>query len=389
MFGFIEKRRYRSAVWRDVHLCMNLPQMRPFFKLYKVLDKHIDDDFSNGKQIESSATGVLSTIFSNIAETGIDDSARSDVLSELTAVGRNEVSVDADLHGLTIGFLSASRVVENWLEAGKIEQSELDFLVEDFMGALNGKDAYARMRDSMLLKTKEIGNEIIVDGPDDDSGELHLSPKSIEFPSLSGIKIKVSLSDTALGIQMINQDTKEPVTVPRTLTQEDLTLIPLDADRYEFVNFTSRSGEIFSCIIVEPDTQVIGNRRAFWWALAFNTVWLTAHDVNWARLTKSAFETMCATARTTWDSALRSAGSVDELRDQPLLIRNGYFEVAGKLKADTDSKAEHLGIDIAQAMILAVQSEDSKLEGFTYEWFKDYIWLSGEEPPEFRDYEAR
>jgi hypothetical protein len=84
----------------------------------------------------------------------------------------------------------------------------------------------------------------------------------------SGSEEKVSLIVAANGITMIKESDNNPVTERRTLSQEDLRKVPADAYDCVFVNMIANSGEIYSCLIVQPDTQIFGNMRAFWWSLA-------------------------------------------------------------------------------------------------------------------------
>ena len=146
---------------------------------------------------------------------------------------------------------------------------------------------------------------------------------------------------------------------------------------------TSGSGEICSCIIAGPDNLIYGDRRAFWWALARENVATITAKANGTPMTEMAFARIHATGRGLWDEATRR-NSIDQLRDQLVLLRNAHFTVAQKLIATQPDEPGKLGLEIALAMILATQSEDEKLEKFAFQQFKRFLWQESEGPQEFR-----
>jgi hypothetical protein len=67
----------------------------------------------------------------------------------------------------------------------------------------------------------------------------------------------------------VRREDGREITERRALTQADLEKVPREhwAD-CRYVNLHARDGEIVSCLIYGPDSEVVGSRRAFWWSLA-------------------------------------------------------------------------------------------------------------------------
>lgn len=202
---------------------------------------------------------------------------------------------------------------------------------------------------------------------------------------LSGIQIKVDLVHAANGITMIKED-GQPVTERRSLSQEDLAKVPADADECYFVNFTAASGEIYSCIIVQPDAQIYGNMRAFWWSLAKMHLERISQAIDYTKMTELAYSHVFAHGRSMWDIVVEKSGSIDNMRDQIVPMRNLHLDVISQMKDGAENAAASLGLDIALAMVLATQSEDPRLEAAAFNRFKHFLWQPGEEPQEFYQY---
>lgn len=240
-------------------------------------------------------------------------------------------------------------------------------------------DEFERIKDSIyqafgLVKELRLENDT---GP-----LLSFANPEKGLPQLSGIQIKVKLVHAANGITMIKED-GQPVTERRSLSQEDLAKVPPDTDECHFVNFTAASGEIYSCIIAEPDAQIYGSMRAFWWSLAKMRLEGVSQAINYTKMTESAFSHVYANARGMWDIVVERSGSIDNMRDQLVPMRNVHLEVISQMKDGAENEAAKLGFDIALAMVLATQSEDPRLEAAAYSRFKNFLWQPGDEPKEF------
>lgn len=204
---------------------------------------------------------------------------------------------------------------------------------------------------------------------------------------LSGTQVKVSLVRAANGIRMIKEDGK-PVEDRRSLTQENLAKVPNDVDELYFVNLNTPSGEIYSCIIAQPDAQVFGSMRAFWWSLARMNVQGLSDRLNRTKMTEKSFARVFMSARTMWEIVVEESKSIDNLRDQLVPIRNVHLDVISQMKDKAEGESDKLGFDVALAMVLATQSEDPKLEEIAFNRFKHFLWQPGEEPKEFYHHSA-
>lgn len=215
-----------------------------------------------------------------------------------------------------------------------------------------------------------------------------------EMPPLSGMQEKVTLIRAANGITMIKESDGQPVTERRSLSQEDLGKVPEDAEEIHFVNLTVPSKydkdekEIYSCLIVQPDSQVFGNMRAFWWSLAKMHVEGITRILGRTKMTEQAYAHVFANAQMMWNIVIEESGTIDHLRDQLVPIRNVHLDVISQMKDQAASDADRLGLDIALAMVLATQSEDKKLEAEAFDRFKKFLWQPGDEPKEFYMHEA-
>jgi hypothetical protein len=84
-----------------------------------------------------------------------------------------------------------------------------------------------------------------------------------------------------------------------------------------------------------------------------------------------------------WDIVVERSGSIDNMRDQLVPMRNVHLEVISQMKDRAENEAAKLGFDIALVMVLATQSEDPKLEAAAFSRFKSFLWQPGDEPKEF------
>src|SRR5688572_1483534 len=100
-------------------------------------------------------------------------------------------------------------------------------------------------------------------------------------------------------------------------------------------------------------------------------------------MTSAALGQVHLAARTIWDAAIENAGSIENMRDLIMPLRNQHFEVINGMRMKEQDEATKLGLQIALALVLAVQSEDAKLETYAVECFKQFLWQPGEEPFEF------
>lgn len=203
-----------------------------------------------------------------------------------------------------------------------------------------------------------------------------------------GSETKVKLVRSDVGIAMIDAETDGQITVQRSLKQSDLEAVPAGVDTGVFVNLTLQDGEIVSCFISEPENEIYGSMRAFWWSLARRNVWTACLNTLSIKSDTPGFAAVFGQAREMWDEAIKQAGSIDNMRDMIMPMRNIHFEVISKMKAGTENPAQKLGLEIALAMVLATQADDRKLEAYAFRCLNRFIWLPGEEPAEFRQHAA-
>ena len=153
----------------------------------------------------------------------------------------------------------------------------------------------------------------------------------------------------------------------RALTQADIEQVPRENwEDCRFVNLHARDGEIVSCLIYGPDSEVVGSKRAFWWALAKVVVKMTDVKAGGTRMSVHGLAYVHNAARGMWDTVVERAGSIEELREEPVYMRNIHLDVVSKLVDQAQTPPEKLGLEICKAMVLAVQSEDDKLEAAAY-----------------------
>jgi hypothetical protein len=273
--------------------------------------------------------------------------------------------------------------VSDLCEAQAIEQQIEAWFFDEIMGALLGKSADERSSQRISNTLHEALELPTLRLDENDQGALlPVEPGLGELPPLSGTDIPVRLAATATGIILIKNDGTQ-VTERRSLTQAELEEAPLDKEGYYFVNLHTTSGDLCSCLITKPDSQVFGSMRAFWWSLAKTTVITTDAVAGGTRMTPKARARVFSHARSMWDIAIKEAGSIDTMRDLIVPLRNVHLTVISGMKEKETHPAARLGLDVALAMVLATQSEDLKLEGAAFTRFKRFLWQPGEEPEEF------
>jgi len=203
-----------------------------------------------------------------------------------------------------------------------------------------------------------------------------------------GSETKVKLVRSDIGIAMIDAETGVLITAQRSLKQSDLESVRIGVNTGVFVNLTLQDGEIVSCFISEPENEIFGSMRAFWWSLARRNVWTARFNTISMNNNTPGFAAVYGQAREMWDEAIKQAGSIYNMRDMIMPMRNIHFEVISKMKENAEHPAHKLGLEIALALVLATQADDPKLEAYAFRCFSRFIWLPGEEPAEFRGHAA-
>lgn len=399
MFAFLKRSRYRNEVLGCLYALLYFyPRGRDaILKDYPGVEAAIKSHFEDSFPYERAAIYTAASLLTNLAETLTIEQRRliagqiqSVPLSELKAAigsAMNGKPIPAGMVFGTIMFGNAILVASTMALKKEIDQSDAEMLSSEVYGALAGMSADQRSSERIAATFDEIMPESVYREGDD--GPLFSIPVVREPPLLSGSETRVRLVSSALGIAIVRESDGQQITERRSLSQEVLQQIPLDLDDYTFVNFSAASGDIYSCIIAGDDSEVYGNRRAFWWALAKVNVGNTSNKLAVVRITATALSAIHKAARSAWDAAIEEAGSIENMRDMIVPLRNVHFSVIDKLRRETSNKSLELGYAVALAMVLAVQSEDPLLEGWAYRSFKQVLWQTGEEPPEFYDHDAR
>jgi len=210
-----------------------------------------------------------------------------------------------------------------------------------------------------------------------------------ELPELNGTECKVRITFTATGFALVRKDDGTEIIERRSLSQQDIEKVKReDWEDCRYVNLRTRGGEIVSCLIVGKDSEIIGSPRAFWWALAKVSVKMTDVNACGVRMSVHALARLHTEARAMWESVIARSRSIEELRDEPMYARKIHLDVLSKMIAESESEVGKLGLEICKAIVLAVQSEDEKLEAAAYQRFKRFLWRPGEEPREFYAHDA-
>jgi hypothetical protein len=398
MFKFLERQKYKKQVLGSLYAVLYLyPRGRDkIVKDHPGVREAIKSNFADGTKPQRAALLMAGSILANVVET-LSPDQRALINGQLQQLDMRQVrAMLKDVmagkplpQGIVFGsimFGTAIMMAKTYLEDKEVDQFDYDNFASEVFGALAGKSFNERSRERIEATLDEIiPLPKLSEG--DEGPLLPRMPGPSDMPPLSGTEIKVNLVTTPTGIALVSEDGQQ-ITERRTLTQEDLQKVPQRLDVYRFVNLRARSGEIYSCIIAGKDAQVFGSMPAFWWSLAKVTVHMSDWNARITRMTPTALARVHASARHMWDTAIKEAHSIDNMRDLLMPLRNVHYEVINKLRNDTTNEADRLGLDIALAMVLATQSEDPKLEAYAYQCFKRFLWQPGEEPIEFQEYQA-
>lgn len=396
MFAYFKRRQHEKATLETLYSVLSLYPHGPQRVLtdYQGIREAINDHYKNGVPAPKSAVMIAAMVLVDIFES-LDPGERTMLKEQVAAInwgdfagmigevrsGRQPAFPNVVTHGtLFVGV--AIITAQDILNSGEIEPGDLKLFLSEVTGSLLGKSSDVRSSERLMTVLDNMAPTLGVG--DDDKTPVLPSRRWELHPELSGFEADVTLVLGPTGIALMRADTGEQITQPCSLSQDDLAKIPSNFDSYHFVNLTTRgNGEICSCITAGPDKVVYGDRRAFWWALARENVATTTAKANGTPMTEMAFACIHATGRGLWDEATRR-NSIDQLRDQLVLLRNTHFTMAQKLIATQPDEPGKLGLEIALAMILATQSEDEKLEKFAFQQFRRFLWKEGEEPEEFR-----
>jgi hypothetical protein len=395
VLAYFERRQYEKATLRVLYSLLNLYPHGPQQVLadYPGIHSAIKGDFERGTPVAKSAVMVAAMVLAHTFETMTakervmlkdqvaaikwDDFAA--MIGDIRAGRRSEFPNGMMQGTLLVGV--AILAVQGALNSGEIEPDDRALFMSEVTGALLGKSSADRASERLGNIFDEIVPTLRA-GDDDKTRVLPSRRSEPEPPELSGFEADITLASGPMGIALVRTDNGQQITQRRSLIQDDLERIPRGLESYHFVNVTTRGGEIRSCIIAGPDNEVYGDRRAFWWALARVNVATTRVKADGTPMTELAFAHVHAMGRSFWDEATRR-DSIEDMRDQLVLMRNTHFTVATKLIAEQADEAGKLGLEIALAMILATQSEDEKLEKFAFQQFRRFLWQEGEEPQEF------
>ena len=396
MFAYFKRRQHEKATLETLYSVLSLYPQGPHRVLtdYRGIREAINDHYKNGMPAPKSAVMIAGMVLADICES-LDPAERTMLKEQVAAINwgdfagmigevrsrRQPASPNEMTHGtLFVGV--AIITAQDILNRGQIEPDDLKLFLSEVTGSLLGKSSDVRSSGRLVTVLDNTVPTLSV-GDDDKTRVLPSRPWELH-PELSGFEADVTLVLGPTGITLVRTDSGEQITQHRSLRQDDLAKIPRNFDSYHFVNLTtSRNGEICSCILAGPDNVVYGDRRAFWWALARENVATTTAKANGTPMTETALARIRATGQGLWDEATRR-NSVDQMRDQLVLMRNTHFTAAQKLIATQPDEPGKLGLEIALAMILATQSEDEKLEKFAFQQFKRFLWQDGEGPQEFR-----
>lgn len=399
MVEFFKRRAYRKEVTERVNavLAFYPGGVKQMTRNYPGLPDGIDGNFDGEISVGESALWNAGTILTNEIE-ALDPEDREAMRKQISTLDwelfkrvlRGEFNVQ---QGITVGtsFVALAMVVaEAQTNRGEVTDKQFKTFMSEVFGALEGKSRQERSSERMhSILDETLGPPPLTAGDDDTSEVYPSTGGNGELGDLNGIECKVRIVYTVTGYALVRLDDGRQITERRSLTQADIEQVPRESwEDCRFVNLHTRSGEIVSCLIYGSDNEVLGDRRAFWWALAKVIVNMTDVKAGSTRMSLHGLAVVHTAARGMWDTVVERAGSIEELRDEPMYVRNTHFDVISKLMTQAQNEAEKLGLEVCKAMVLAVQSEDDKLEAAAYQRFKRYLWREGEEPREFYAHDA-
>lgn len=384
MLSFLRRRRYRNAVHAQMQAAMFEPHLEFLGKLQALpsLADAIDGGFNAKRTAEAQAMQLSSAMLSD-AISGLDTDRRESIEREVTAwfaspdfasrflaSAQGAEGIPGEMDPFQWKIQWAVTYAYTQQARNLIDVRTRDLFCGEVLAALAGLFADDVADPGRVLR-------------EGDAGAVLPLVERGAVPQLSGIEYRVRPIATGTGIILVRADNGQQLTERRSLTQDDLGKLPLDAEGYLFINLRTFSGDLCSCLIVEPEGEPFGDKRAFWWSLARACVVNVDALAARTRMTRAAFDRVSSDARAMWDSAIAEVGSIEHMRDLWIPMRNTHLTVIEQLKDQQTSDAAKLGLDIALAMVLATQSEDRSLEAYAYQRFKRFLWLPGEEPPEF------
>ncbi len=401
MFKWLDRARYRKEVIKHIKFCLLIDprQLNPNINIA------IDDGYKNKRDKAELAVNIVGSILTiaignipglerrkTIGEAILNSYEDPDMVSKFAAEAVVRIKANVKKTGkpvnlddiqwrLQFALICVTTLYENKL----ITEMTRSWFFDEIGGALDGLSSGQRRSERISNALHTAFNLPELRAGADDSGPLLRSEKvCVDMPPLSGVEHKVKLVATPTGRILLKESDGQQITDRRSLTQEHLQKVPPDAHDCVFVNLPAPHDQMYSCIVAQPDSQIFGDMRAFWWFLAKHSVGATCIEIDSTRMTASAFGDVYNSARGMWDAAIEHAGSIDQMRDQIVPLRNVHLEVISQMKATAaEDRSRCLGLDIALAMVLATQSEDRKLEAFAFKSFKRFLWQPGEEPHEF------
>lgn len=407
MFTWVDRRKYRNEVQKliqEIAFDSSAVFLLHIKKSHPGIDKAINCGFKEKRSKEDLAVNLAGSILAKRIEE-MKDTERRHQLWQDTLAWTQSWSSNPGYAPVPVVVNGLSKVPPN-VDAGQwklkwaiqyvcflfdeklIGESVYGWFCSELFGALAGLSKQQREAERLSnIIDKAFDLPVLREG--DDGPLLPSDLGSADLPILSGVVIEVRLASTATGIILVTEGDGKQVTEQRALTQDDLRKAPLDAKGYTFINFQPPAGELYSCLIQKPNSEVYGSMRAFWWALARSHVGSIDAMASSTRMTLTALARVCGTARGMWDMAIKEAGSIERMRDLFLPERNQHLTAINAMKENATGEAAKLGIKIALAMVLATQSEDPKLEAFAFQRFKRFLWQPGEEPREFRQHGTR
>ncbi|WKW51226.1 hypothetical protein [Rhodomicrobium lacus] len=399
MFGWQRKSLYRHDVLYLLGTLLTDDSgtfRRTLLRSYPGIEVAIKSGYEENQNKDELAATLAQIVLADAIAQSDDEDRKKSIAVRLSAwVARSGQSHfrqelagyrSDEIDGLELRLRAALTSISEMQEEKRLPEDAFERFFDDILGALHGLSADQRLR-RRLTNVFENSKPILSAGDEDMTPFMAIYYEIDGLIEHSGTQLEVDICCTPQGKMLRRRDNGEFITERRKINQGTLNALPPDAEKYRFVNFKSRFGEIYSCVIVEPESQVFGHMRAFWWALAQVTVQTTELEVHSRRMTQMAFAQVCGYARGMWEAAVRES-SIDLMRDQILPMRNMHFEVIqGQIQNATNECAK-LGLKVALAMVLAVQSEDEKLERFAYRNFKKFLWTEGEEPEEFWVHES-
>jgi hypothetical protein len=345
MFAWIDRRKYRGEVLAHLQAVLfesSAAFLRTLKSTYPGIDKAIDDGFVEKRSKEALAVNLAGAVLSNAIEQILDAGRRHRIAQEIRSwarepdnivrfrAGARRAEIPPDMDTFQWKLQWAVVYVSDLHDQNLIDRQTESWFNGEVFGALAGKSLQQRESERLSTFIHESFNlPALREG--DDGPFFQPTSDRATFPALC-VEIKVRLVQTVTGIILVKEDDGQQVSERRALTQDDLSKVPLDADGYTFVNFQPPSGDLASCIITKPDTEVYGGMRAFWWSLAKSNVIATDAKTRATRMTRTAFARVFGEARAMWDIAIKEAGSIDRMRDMIVPLRNAHLTVISQMK---------------------------------------------------------